>query len=470
MNKRLLLLSLVFALVFMLVTPAYADIAPPETPPGSNIDPEAESTQVRMVAETVTLTVSEDPADKKSAIAKTEAVFTMRNLGDVEERMNVRFPLSFFNGNSDGFGNFPEIKSIEVKINGKTVPTRKEMQLRYSSEFSYDEREEIPWSVFEAVFPPNQDVTIEVVYNAQGFGYYPYQVFKYVLETGAGWNGTIGSAEVILRLPYEANKKNVWVEGVTGYGDPTSGGVFSGNEVRWKFEDLEPTYENNLQFIVVTPSLWKSVLSETETTSKNPNDGEAWGRLGKAYKEVIRATKGWLREDASGVEMFELSRAAYEKSLSLLPNDPLWHYGYADLLWSHYYFSVYGVGKPDTQNELPAILRSLETALKLKPDLQEAKDLLNYISYSVPGAVQENEDGTYTMLGLTATPIPPTPWGGDVTPTALPTSTVQPATASTEIASPTPSEPTKTNPLCGSAAMILLAFGLVTGFKRKSMQ
>lgn len=166
--------------------------------------------------------------------------------------------------------------------------------------------------------------------------------------------------------------------------------------------------------------------------------------------------------------MFELSRAAYEKSLSLLPNDPLWHYGYADLLWSHYYFSVYGVGKPDTQNELPAILRSLETALKLKPDLQEAKDLLHFISYSVPGAVQQNEDGTYTMLGLTATPIPPTPWGGDVTPTALPTSTVQPATASTEIASPTPSEPTKTNPLCGSAAMILLAFGLVTGFKRKT--
>ncbi len=469
MKKRLLALLLVFVFASIFITPVYADVAPPETPPGSNIDPDSESTQVRMVAETVTLTVFEDPAYKEGAIAKTEAVFTMRNLGDVEEKMNVRFPLSFFNGNSDGWGNFPEIESIEVKINGNTVSTRKEMQLRYSSEhsYSYNEREEIPWAVFEAIFPPNEDVIIEVVYNVNGFGYYPNEVFKYVLETGAGWNGTIGSAEIILRLPYEANKKNVWVEGVTGYGEPTSGGVFSGNEVRWKFEDLEPTYENNLQFIVVTPSLWKSILAETENTTKNPNDGEAWGRLGKAYKEIIRADKGWLREDASGVEMFELSRTAYEKSLSLLPNDPLWHYGYADLLWSHYYFGVYLASKPDTQNELPAILQSLQKALELKPDLQEAKDLLDSVRYSIPNAVQQNEDGSYTFLGLTATPPPPTPWGGDATPTALPTSTVQPVATPTKIASPTPSEPTKTNPLCGSAAMILLAFGLVTGFKRK---
>src|SRR5690606_26879186 len=93
------------------------------------------------------------------------------------------------------------------------------------------ERDEIPWAVFDVTFPPNQDVMIEVTYDVEGFGYYPYEVFKYVLETGAGWNGTIGSADVILRLPYEASDKNVWVEGVEGYGPATQGGVFSGNEV-----------------------------------------------------------------------------------------------------------------------------------------------------------------------------------------------------------------------------------------------
>jgi tetratricopeptide (TPR) repeat protein len=78
---------------------------------------------------------------------------------------------------------------------------------------------------------------------------------------------------------------------------------------------------------------------------KNPNDGEAWGRLAKAYKEVVKMPKGYLREDPAGIELYALSKDAYEKCLALLPNDPLWHYGYADLLWAHYYFGVIGRGK-----------------------------------------------------------------------------------------------------------------------------
>ena len=191
-----------------------------------------------MVAETVILTISKDPADSREATAKTEAIFTMRNLGTAEENMQVRFPLSFFNGNSDGFGNFPEIDSIAVKINGKTIQTKKENQPFFNSDLSYRERDEIPWAVFDVSFPPSQDVTIEVTYTVKGFGYYPYENFKYILETGAGWNGTIGTADVIVRLPYEVNKQNVWAEGVTGYTDPTQGGVMSGSEIRWHFEEL----------------------------------------------------------------------------------------------------------------------------------------------------------------------------------------------------------------------------------------
>ena len=54
-----------------------------------------------------------------------------------------------------------------------------------------------------------QDVTIEVAYTVNGYGYYPYDVFKYILETGAGWNGTIGIADVIVRFPFEVSEKNV---------------------------------------------------------------------------------------------------------------------------------------------------------------------------------------------------------------------------------------------------------------------
>lgn len=470
MKKVFHLLALLSFLLAFSTSSVHADVAPPETPPGSNLDPDSESTQVRMVAETVTLTVAKDPADKDNAVAKTEAVFTMRNLGAVEEKMNARFPLSFFNGNSDGFGNFPEIASIAVKVNGKTVSTRREMQPAFDSEFSYDERDEIPWAVFEVTFPPNQDVLIEVVYNVNGYGYYPYEAFNYVLETGAGWNGTIGSAEIILRLPYEANPKNVVMEEAeTGYGGSTPGGVFSGNEVRWTFKDLEPTYANNLKFVVATPSLWESVLAETENVTRNPKDGEAWGRLGKAYKEIIRMPKGYLRPDPPAVEMFGLSKDAYEKCLALLPNDSLWHYGYADLLWARYDWEIRPSRENDSEGVLPTVLAHLQTALELDPHNQQAKDLLLWISYSVPEAVQQNADESFTLLGLTATPLPPTPWGGEATPTFVHTPTSLPPTPQTDASptgAPTP-EPAPSNPLCGSAFLLPALFGMTLIIKRR---
>ncbi len=469
---RFLFSLLILFALFLPNRAVRADVAPPEAPPGTTLLPGEETTQVRMMAETVTLTVSADPINAENAIAKTEAVFTMRNLGAAEEKMAARFPLSFFNGNSDGFGNFPEIKQIAVKINGQSVSTRREIQPFFNSEMSYHERDELPWAVFDVTFPPNQDVIIEVAYDMYGYGYYPYEAFSYILETGAGWNGTIGSAEVVVRLPYEVSRQNLDLESQAGYGGASPKAVLSGNEIRWSFKDFEPTYEDNVKVIVVTPSLWKKILAEKSNVEKNPNDGEAWGRLAKAYKEVILMPKGWLRNDEAGQEIFILSKSAYERCLALLPNDPLWHYGYAELLWAHYYFDVYSSSQVDTERLLPAALNSLQTALALDPNLQEAKDLLNFISYQVPGAVQRNDDETFTMLGLTATPLPPTPWSGFPTETPLSTPVVVSTsqTLSTPTAGSVPSQPSsssKGNPLCGSAAIFPLLFGLIALNKRK---
>ncbi|HAX68258.1 MAG TPA: hypothetical protein DCY14_01495, partial [Anaerolineae bacterium] len=79
--KKITLLLL--ALVLFSTLPASsvrADAAPPEAPPGTTLLPGESITQVRMVAETVTLTITKHPSDPQRAIAKTEAVFTMRNL------------------------------------------------------------------------------------------------------------------------------------------------------------------------------------------------------------------------------------------------------------------------------------------------------------------------------------------------------------------------------------------------------
>lgn len=468
--RRKLVIFYMFALILVSAFPpkaAHADVAPPEAPPGTNLIPGNETTQVRMAAETVTLTISKDPSYPQQSIARTEAVFTMRNLGMAEEKMQVRFPLSFFNGNSDGFGNFPEIGSIAVKVNGQNVPTRRENQPFVDTENGYKERAEIPWALFDVSFPPNQDVTLEVVYTVNGYGYYPYDTFKYILETGAGWNGTIGSADIIVHMPYEVSDQNIWMSGESGYGVTTPGGVLSGNELRWHFADLEPTSENNIQVVIVTPSLWETVLKETDAVTTSPNDGEAWGRLAKAYKEIARMPKGYLRDDPAGRGLFELSRSAYERCFALLPKDSLWQYGYAELLWSHYYFDIYMGSKEDAQNILPLTLMKLQTALALDPNNQRAKDLLAEISYAVPDAVRKEGDN-FIFLGLTATPIHPTPYlflsetpQPTLTDTAAPTQ--QAAVLSTESAP----QPAAKNPLCGSAFLLPALFGFVLVSKRR---
>lgn len=471
--KRKLLAFMLLGMLMLSLFPSrdvHADVAPPQMPPGANLNPGEEVTQVRMVAETVIIDVRQDPQDAKGAIANTVAMFTMRNLGTTEESMQARFPLSFSTGGSDGFGNYPEIGNIAVKVNGNPVPTRREMQpgLPIDPRFT-PERAEIPWAVFDVTFPPGQDVTIEVSYPVNGFGYYPYEAFRYILETGAGWNDTIGTVDIIVRLPYDATAYNIWLtQDTTGYSSTTPNATLSGRDIRWHYENLEPTQENNIEVTVVAPSLWQKILTETENVTRNINDGEAWGRLGKAYKEITVMHKGYLREDTGGQEIFNLSRRAYERCLELLPEDALWQYGYADLLWAKYYFDVYMAGQPDTESLLPRILSALKTSLELDPNNELAKEKLLEISYSIPGSVEISDSG-YVFLGLTATPIPPTPYVFITeTPVASPTIEITATSTASDVAVPSvtptsvPTPQPTASPLCGGGILLLpLLFGSI---------
>ena len=457
-------------LAFALALPqaaVYADMAPPMTPPGSTLLPGDETTLVRMVSEVVTLTVLKDPSDREGTIAKTDALFTMRNLGSSEERMRARFPLSFPNGGNDGYFNYPEIPSISVKIDGRSVPTRREMQPPYNPETYGTVREEVPWAVFDVTFPPETDVLVDVAYTYKGWGYYPQVAFDYVLETGAGWNGTIGSADVIVRLPYEASELNVLPFETSGSASSTAPGLLSGNEVRWHFAELEPTYQDNIQVTLIAPALWEGALKERDTVTRNPKDGEAWGRLGKAYKEAARGAKGWLREDAGARELVDLGMAAYERCLELLPRDALWHYGYADLLHSTYYRDVRFSGEPDTQGLLPRTLAQLQAALALDPDNAQAIELLTWIELDVPEAVAI--DGTnYTFLALTATPLPPTPYEqyASATPETAPAAATPQSAAETTPVTSSP-QPYARNPICGGLTTLVLPVLVLVGRRRR---
>lgn len=466
---RVVLLALfASSLVF---TPVRADVAPPEAPPGTNIVPGTDTTQVRMVAEVVTLTILSQSADGLLGQAKTEASFLMRNLGASAENIEVRFPLTFFNGRDDGFGKFPEIADIQITVNGKPVTTRRIESGYTPGGVAYSQS---PWAAFNVTFLPGQDVPIGVKYIANGFGYEPDVAFRYILETGAGWKDTIGTADIIVKLPYPANNQNVIVGETTGFSDMTPGAQIAGNEVTWHFENLEPTAENNITISLIAPAFWKRILDERANTAKTPNDGEAWGRLGKACKEAIRYPKGYLRNDPGGLELYQEALAAYEKSVELLPEDAQWHYGFADLLWSHYLYSVYYPGGQD-YSELSRAARELKASLEIDPKNEKTLELAKWMSSQLPWAVSETDRG-FDYLILTATPTYAPPL---VTETPAPESTSTPlppkptaVVKATEAISPVATTPVKTptsgTPFCGGTAMLLpLLAGLLPAiFKR----
>jgi tetratricopeptide (TPR) repeat protein len=439
MKKRSWFYGISLALLVCLLLPvsARADVAPPESPPGVTLLPGAETTQVRMMAETVTMTVLATPSAGSLAQAKTEAVFTMRNLGAQAETMDARFPLTFWNGQSDGFFNYPEIGGISIKVDGRTVATQ-----RVTTANEYDSTAPpVPWAAFNVTFPPGQDVIIQVNYMADGFGYPEgsYAAFKYVLETGAGWKDSIGSADIILRLPYEANPMNVMLYDAnswgTGFSETTPGAQLSASEARWHFENLEPTSENNIEITILTPQAWRALQEKIALAQKYPNDGETWGQVGKAYKTALRIGHGDMRRDAVGESMYQEGVAAYQKSVDLLPDDALWHYGFADLLLLHYERS-----SSRQQSELIKIVDELHKCLALDPKNQNALDLVSWISGSMPEYIH-CENGTCDYLALTAIPSTPTEFplpDTETPPAILPTSTAYVVTNTPSASLPTP--------------------------------
>jgi hypothetical protein len=398
-KMRFLFTFLMIAVLLALPGEARADIAPPINPPGSNLQPGEESTQVRMVAEKVILDVTDDGQEQGLGRARVNADFSMSNLGSEEETMQVRFPISANNG----WGEYPEITGVVVKVDGKIVPTSivSYNDPNYSSDL-------VPWVEFGVTFPPGVDVAISVAYDLQGSGYYPYTAFYYLLETGAGWKGTIGRAEIILRLPYEANALDVVQDFQIGWAKTNRGAIFDGSEVRWLFQDFEPgpyAVVQNMEFVLVAPGAWKKVVQAQEEVKTSPADGEAWGRLAKAYKDLFFLGKGY-RDDEGGSELFRLSVEAYEECLRLKPADAQWHAGFADLLANKAYWDGWSSGP--TQDAFRA-LTEIHTALGLAPNDAKVKEIAQNIYWLFPEGMKLVGAG-YEFPWLTQTPTsrPPT--------------------------------------------------------------
>lgn len=171
-TRKIVAFIITVVLLLVLNTPALADVAPPEPPSGTDPEPGNEITNVRMVSETVLINIDADSSLDKGD-GKVTATFTMRNLGDVDEQMDVRFPLD----QTIGWGKlcsapsfqYPTIDDLKVKVNGQPVSTH----ITYQTVPIVTEQEPWPtttipcWANFPVFFPVGKDVIIQVTYTAQ---------------------------------------------------------------------------------------------------------------------------------------------------------------------------------------------------------------------------------------------------------------------------------------------------------------
>jgi tetratricopeptide (TPR) repeat protein len=382
-------------LLAALIIPASvsADVAPPEPPFGSNPYHDGTGTQVQMAAEKVVFDVAATSAYRNGQ-AHVSAAFQMHNQGSQDEKMMVRFPLGVVYDEKCIYSPYPSINDLSAKVDGAAAAVTTSYELVNNYTVDPQVGVKIPcWANFPVTFPGDQDVTIAVSYTAQGYGDLPQTdeslglggnnpsaeiAYWYVLETGAGWYGSIGKADVIFHFPYEANDKNVDMES-TG-----TDWTLSGNEISWHRENFEP--DNILRVYVVNPSVWQSILTETKNTQANPQDGEAWGRLAKAYKQAIWERRGF-RMDPAGLEMYALGRQAYDQALSLLPKDAEWHYGYAELLCWHAMWGYFDANSQKNNPDWPRCMQQLKTALDLNPGYAQSKEALQELAQFNPGVV-----------------------------------------------------------------------------------
>lgn len=400
MNKlyKIALIILLMTSTFLNVKTVKADVAPPIQPPITNLEPGTDNTLVRMMAETVLIEIQPDTVRDSLGKAHISASFTMRNQGSTPEALAVRFPISADNGR----GEFPEIANLAIIVNKNQVSyARVEYpDIRWKSK-------NVPWAEFQVSFPPDKDVNIEISYDLKGSGYAPFVAYYYLLETGAGWYGTIGSADIILQLPYPASDLNVITNLQIGWSETSIGGKFSEDEVRWHFDDFEPGPDGpvqNMEFSLVAPEAWQAVLKAKNETELHPQDGETWGRLAMTYKRVFFMNKGY-RTDPGGEEIYANSLAAYEKCLSLKPEDAQWHAGFADLLANRAYWDSW-IGP--TSDAMRAI-QEIHTALQLAPSDPIVLSIAETISYLFPDGLKfDNNVVDFPWLTQTPTPHPAT--------------------------------------------------------------
>jgi hypothetical protein len=166
-----------------------------------------------------------------------ECIFVFHNTGK-KKSVYMGFPgqlgLKYENINAVDLN----VRNFKTYIKGKEVPVTREKSIKKDTLERLNMQDYNEFFTFTVPFEADERITIRNTYNFMPTYDSIGNVYSgYVLETGAMWKGTIGSAKVIFKLgnikPYQIEKLNI------------GGFRFEGNTLVWERKDFEPKY--NLQ-------------------------------------------------------------------------------------------------------------------------------------------------------------------------------------------------------------------------------
>jgi len=369
--RKALLVTLVLGAVIS--TGASADVGiPPWALQGAVLSHGESSTQVQMVSEDVVIRIEEqtnegifDYGNERYAasilVGHVEAVFEMRNLGSADEAFDVWFPL-WLPWYPWGAQVAP-VRDFQAWVNDVPVDT---LVIETMDNTGIDITEVHPWAVWPMQFLAGEDVEIRVAYDTYPTGDLPYAHFDYILETGAGWAGSIGTGQVTFQLPYNADEMFVVVAG----GDAEMNGA----EVRFTFEDLEPTEEDNLSLTILSPAVERSIEAALAEVEAEPDSPQAHLRLAHARMMGIAAMKEQLLRTGVSEQMAQEARESFQTALTIDPGA----IGVADLV--DYLMLLRYMDTYERQAPPEDLLQLLASALQRDPDqLDQAVSYLQFL-------------------------------------------------------------------------------------------
>ncbi len=406
------------------------------------------------------------------AVAEVEADFTMTNPTGKTVSVTAWFPLaSTLETNEWSLYDDeipPRIDSFLASIDG--VPADWTLSDRPNPKGA--DKAPLPWASFRAAFPGGEETVIHVSYSLplQPFGNMDMALY-YVHQTGAGWAGPIGSADVTINLPYPASAGTV-----TGippgslrlppYYKPSArvnlqvNSAMTGNQVHLWWRDFEPDLEDDITLWLLQPGKWQEIETARLAVEANPEDGRAWLDLGSSYYYLLGAEFSTLSIFSSTYLLAGMD--AYQKAAALLPGHPAPHAGLA--LFS---LQPYLVGRNAPSDVLRYVEEEYQRAKELDardPSLMEEAGIsrgLLYLcetaldSYFGSTAPQEKKSTEGSATEQTATPE------------ALEAATATPVSTETTRPSPSPSlsaaVPGESGPVAGTGGGAGLVIGAAAG-------